>query len=189
MKKKITKIIAMLLSIVMLCSVMMMPASALWVGSYTYNNADGEKVYNIFLWNQNNKTNNNYTLYSELTQYAASNYNFGAVFSSMYGYNISSNTWEWVNYDDMLSELDRGYMWYGCSTRSLDKAFASNELEVTSFIPEKASATVVLGTYSDTQTSYYNKLYYYKASSSSELERTYFHIDHQKTYTTDWNMG
>lgn len=190
MKKKFTKITAMLLCVAMLCSVMMMSASALWVGSFTYKNADGEKIYNVFLWNENDEANDEYVLHTELTQYDASEYTFGAVFGSVYGEDLLTGERTWVNYDDIMYDLNNNRKMMSCWTGlSLDKKYTSHSLEFNQFVPLEVKATVIFGSYSYTQTDYYNHIYYYSDPITSEIDIIYFHVDYMETYETDWNYG
>lgn len=184
--KKAMKLLSAMLILMMIISSFCINSGAYGIGGYTQKNGNGESLYNIFLWNMNNQSNNNYTLYADLTQYSAASYTFGACFASIYGYSITRGRWEYYDYTDQYDEYKNQHnLWYFAATSFKNNGtFCSDECSVTNFIPNKAMGTAILGLKSSAG------LYMFRNyAGENNPENIRFVPVAEHTYTKEWNFG
>ena len=175
------KLICVMLICTALISCFSIATSAYRIDSHTVKNSQGESLYNIYLWNDQR---NDYTLYADLTKYAAADYTFGLVVASISGYHNG----EWVDDDWQYQEWDfeQNHLLYAFSTAHFTSgSFCSDDM-YTAMIPVEAKGIALVG-YNATALDHE---YMVRQPSFDENDyNTYFDLADQYTLISEWNFG
>lgn len=180
------KIIAFLLATMLLTMSLCINVSAYGIGGQTVSE-NGVAQYNIYLWNLCDQDNNEYSLYSEYTQYAACDYTAAVIVGWMYGYDTSSGRWyetEAISNVETYYNNYKEFTYRHDNALSRDGSFACANTEETGIVPVTAKARVYLGYYSASSGNGYS--YTYRITSST---RTYLKIVDQYQIEKSWNFG
>lgn len=185
--KTAKRIVLCTLAMIMLVSLYCVNTYAYGLGSYTENDSNGNDLFNLYLWNDNNQTIN-YTLHAELTLYGATNYNVGVCYASIQGKlrttgriesRDADNINEYYEYTHTFHETDVGYLHNGdyCA----DSATTSNS----DFIALYGQGFVVLGC-EDTDDEHDYALVLEELESPWARRRIYFIPQYSLTRTYKW---
>ena len=185
-KVKFKKIIALVLSTILLVMSFCIHASAYGIGSQIVYDSDGNKLYDLYMWNVCDQSNNEYSLYGEYTQYAASDYTAAVLVVWVYGYDLGSQSWVDSAPLDYVEYCYQSFheFWYTSTALSKDGRFVYRQTDVTNMIPSTANTRVYLGYYSSTSSSTYSIVYHDAPSS-----RLYLNIVQNYTFEKPWNFG
>lgn len=114
--KNAKRIILCSLAMIMLVSFYCVNTCAYGLGSYIEETSNGNDLFNLYVWNDNNQAIN-YTLHAELTKYSGADYTFGACYASIVGKNRTTYRIEEYDGDDQEA--------YYAATNVLDEQFAA----------------------------------------------------------------
>ena len=185
--KTAKRIILCMLAMVMLASFYCVGSHAYGLGSYTEQDANGNNLFNIYVWNDNNQVTQ-YTAHAELTKYSASNYNFGICYASIHGKLRVTGRMESRDSDDIerfyedtgtYHETDVGYFKNG--TYCADSATTSNS----DFIALHGQGIIYLG-YVGTNNVYDGVLVLEEEERPGAKKRIYYDKRYEKIKSFDW---